>query len=172
MSTRVQKLLDFAIANKGPLPPREASLLNSRDGQVMEIMLAIKRQCSKWGHQRQYWSPKLCQITKTYSYWRQKLLMSQKSFFRWDHLDRLHCHTMISDHEHSIRDTAIIQDHLKQARNAWKACKKIVHKSAESSLRSELLSSLLNSTAWKKRHYVPSLNQKNRNDFTQTLKKC
>jgi hypothetical protein len=54
----------------------------------------------------------------------QKLLMARKKFIRWDHLDRLHIYTLITDHDHPIRDPELILDHLKQARSTWKACKK------------------------------------------------
>jgi hypothetical protein len=49
--------MDYDIPDKGPLPPMEASLLNSRDNQITDIMLAGERQCAKKGHQRQHWSP-------------------------------------------------------------------------------------------------------------------
>jgi len=109
--------MEYAIANKGPLPCVEASLLNGLDNQITKNMLAGERQCKKKCNQCQLWSPQLRQIAKTFSYWKQKLLMAHQHFFRWDHLNRLHMHTLISDQEHNIRDPTEIKIHLKQARN-------------------------------------------------------
>jgi len=39
--------MEFSNANKGPFPCVEASLLNSLDTQITEIMLAGERLCEK-----------------------------------------------------------------------------------------------------------------------------
>jgi hypothetical protein len=53
----VQGIMEYAVANKGPLPCVEASLLNSLDNQITEITLAGERQCEKKCNQCQLCPP-------------------------------------------------------------------------------------------------------------------
>jgi hypothetical protein len=116
--------MDHAASHGAPLPLEEAYKLNKIDDQITEIMLSGERICSRKNNQCQSWSPWQRKIARTYSYWRQKLIMANKKFFRWDHLDQLRNHTSTTDQEHEIRDYDIIRTHVKQSRDKWKACKK------------------------------------------------
>jgi hypothetical protein len=92
----------------------DAIKLNKIDSQLTEIMLSTERLCSKHANQRQYWSPQLRSIAKTFSYWKQKATMAMKTLFLWDHLNRLPTYTDISDSEYEITDIYIIQKRRKR----------------------------------------------------------
>jgi hypothetical protein len=53
----VQGIMEYAVANKGPLPCVEASLLNSLENQITEKTLAGKKQGEKKCNQWQFGPP-------------------------------------------------------------------------------------------------------------------
>jgi len=71
-------------------------------------MLAGERQCARKPHKQQPWSPMQRETVRTFSYWKQKMIMERKKCFQWDHLNQLQRMTEISNHDHLITDPAFI----------------------------------------------------------------
>jgi hypothetical protein len=106
--------------------------LNLIDTQLTEIMLAGKRVCSKnWKINRQWWSPEQRRIGRTFSYWKQKLVMSKKKLIKWHHLDQLCIHNEISDNDHINLSSSFILQQMRYSRSKWRCCKKKVRKYAK-----------------------------------------
>ncbi len=151
---RIQSLLTKADQPTPSFESVDKHLLNSIYTQVTEILLAGERLCSRKTTQWQPWSPLQREIARTYSYWRQKLIMSAKNLFRWDHLEPLQRHTSILDEDHAVRDYQLIETNLKRVRDRWRACKKKSTAIRKKSLKKGPLSSLPNSNVPKKRRYA------------------
>ena len=117
---RTRDLFDTLIDHSIP-PPHFSTTLNKLDSQFTEILLASERQCMKKRKQRQDWSPASQLTARTYSYWKQKLIMVNKKLLHRNHLDQLRKGTNITQLEHDSLDIALIIDHLHCSRNEWKS---------------------------------------------------
>jgi hypothetical protein len=106
---RMDSLIQKVTSPLHHFSKEDAIKLNKIVSQVTDNMLSSERLCSKHANQCQYWSPQLRSIAKAFSCWKQKATMAMKKLFLWDHLNRLCTYTNISDSEHEITDTYIIQ---------------------------------------------------------------
>jgi hypothetical protein len=124
LDKKIYELLQRTIQDPDSFTTDDATLLNSIDCHLTDIMLAGERNSTCRRNQRQSWSPRQHEIAKTFSYWKQKSIMESKKLFIWDHLNQLRLHTNISDYDHSNIDPKFIHDKKREARAKWKACKK------------------------------------------------
>jgi len=115
-------------------PPHFSTTLNKLDCQFTEILLAGEQQCMKKRKQRQDWSPAAQLTARTYSYWKQKLIMVNKKLFHRKHLDQLRKGTNITQLEHDSLDIPLIVDRLCCSQNEWKS-----HKKKSASIRRQFL---------------------------------
>jgi hypothetical protein len=100
LTERIESLQSF-VSNPHAFADDHSKELNLIDTQLTEIMLAGERVCSKNRKiNRQWWSPEQRCIGRTFTYWKQKLVYVQKKLINWQHLDKLHIHTEISDNDH------------------------------------------------------------------------
>lgn len=74
--------------------------------------------------ERQDWSPASQLIGRTYSYWKQKLIMVNKKLIHREHLNQLRQGTNITQYEHDSLDLSIVTDRLRVSRQDWKHQKK------------------------------------------------
>jgi hypothetical protein len=90
----------------------------------MDIMQSAENLFAHRCTYKQEWSPHQRLIARFFSYWKQKSIMKSKKNFNWSHLYQLHKETTISELDHMTRDPKIILEKKRDARTAWRACKK------------------------------------------------
>jgi len=100
----------------------DAKKLDNIDQQLMDIMLSAENLVAHCCTYKQEWSPHQRLIARFFSYWKQKSIMESKK--NWSHLYQLHKETTISELDHMTRDPKIILEKKRDARTAWRACKK------------------------------------------------
>jgi hypothetical protein len=121
---KVNILADKVAQKPNDFSHENAAELDHLDLHLTEIMLSGEQQCSGQRIQRQPWSPIQREIARTYSYWKQKGIMSAEELINWEHLNRLRAHTNITDEEHLSLDPTLIYNSCIAARNKCKSCKK------------------------------------------------
>lgn len=112
------------LADPSSLPTQFTSLLNNLDQQFTEILLAGEPQSMKKRKIRQAWSPTSQAIARTFSFWKQKLIMVNKRLIHREHLNQLRKGTNISQIDHDTLDLSTIKTRLRSSRNKWKSQKK------------------------------------------------
>jgi hypothetical protein len=126
LTERIESLQSL-FSNPHDFADDHTKKLNLIDTQLTEIMLAGKRVCSKnWKINRQWWSPEQRRIGRTFSYWKQKLVMSKKKLINWHHLDQLRIHNEISDNDHINLSSSFILQQMRYSRSKWRCYKKKV----------------------------------------------
>ncbi len=103
---------------------QETDTVNKIDDQITSIMLARERYCSPRKKQHQPWSPQQRVIARTFSYWKQKLMMANKKVFQWGHLEQPRHHTNITNMDHHTRDSSYIYEQMCMSRAKWRVYKK------------------------------------------------
>jgi len=81
LEEKVDSLLERAIHSPTMFSTEDTIALNMIDSHLTDIMLAGEQQCSGRWSQRQFWSPQQREITRTFSYWKQKSILESKKLF-------------------------------------------------------------------------------------------
>jgi hypothetical protein len=88
------------------------------DNKITNILLSGEQLCSKPSKNRNPWSPELVLLARTYTYWRQKKVMSRSQQYNWKLLNYF-AEINISPTDHYNTDMNYIQDKLHTARWQW-----------------------------------------------------
>jgi hypothetical protein len=107
---RTRELYDQLLLDSSSHSSKFSNTLNALDCQFTEILLSGERQCMRKKKERQDWSPASQLIGRTYSYWKQKLIMVNKKLIHREHLNQLRQGTNITQYEHDSLDLSIVTD--------------------------------------------------------------
>jgi len=116
------------------------------DNKITNVLLSGEQLCSKPSKNRNPWSPELVLLARTYTYWRQKKVMSRSQQYNWKLLNYF-AEINISPTDHYNTDMNYIQDKLHTARWQWIDFKKNSYKKLQ-----QFLSELANDYA--QRHNI------------------
>jgi hypothetical protein len=124
LEDRLNALLNKASKDNNMLSQEDIASLNTINKQLTQFMLAGEQKCSKKANQRQFWSPHQKEISRMFSYWKQKSIMEAKKLINWQHLNNLRTFTSISEVEHLSLDPTLISNRKRESRSKWRTCKK------------------------------------------------
>lgn len=116
------------------------------DNKITNVLLSGEQLCSKPSKNRNPWSPELVLLARTYTYWRQKKVMSRSQQYNWKLLNYF-TEINISPTDHYNTDMNYIRDKLHTARWQWIDFKKNSYKKLQ-----QFLSELANDYA--QRHNI------------------